>query len=68
MNISDFFKTILPYALISLVMLVCCSLFSGKSPIVYNENRKKIKFLIKRLIAMYIALFAIALLSVFFEY
>lgn len=64
MNISDFFKTILPYALISLVMLVCCSLFSGKSPIVYNENREELNF-DKRLIAMYIALFAIALLSVF---
>ena len=61
MNISDFFKTILPYALISLVMLVCCSLFSGKSPIVYNENREELNF-DKRLIAMYIALFAIALL------
>lgn len=64
MNISDFFKTILPYALISLVMLVCCSLFSGKSSIVYNENREELNF-DKRLIAMYIALFAIALLSVF---
>ena len=64
MNISDFFKTILPYALISLVMLVCCSLFSGKSPIVYNENREELNF-DKRLITMYIALFAIALLSVF---
>lgn len=64
MNISDFFKTILPYALISLVMLVCCSLFSGKSPIVYNGNREELNF-DKRLIAMYIALFAIALLSVF---
>lgn len=63
-NISDFFKTILPYALISLVMLVCCSLFSGKSPIVYNENREELNF-DKRLIVMYIALFAIALLSVF---
>lgn len=64
MNISDFFKTILPYVLISLVMLVCCSLFSGKSPIVYNENREELNCN-KRLIAMYIALFAIALLSVF---
>ena len=64
MNISDFFKTILPYDLISLVMLVCCSLFSGKSPIVYNENREELNF-DKRLIAIYISLFAIALLSVF---
>lgn len=64
MNISDFFYTIAPYAMLSLGLLVILSLFSDKSELANLGDREEVSFN-KRLLTMYAVLFAIALLSVF---
>lgn len=64
MQIGEFFKTIIPYALLSLVMLVCCSLFTCNNQISNITNGEERAF-DKKLFIVYIALFVIALLSVF---
>lgn len=64
MSITDFFITIMPFAMLSLAMLVCFSLFSDKSMLIKTEKREELTFK-KKLLAMYIGLFMVALLSVF---
>ena len=64
MSITEFFRTIFPYALLSLVMLIAFTLFSGK----YNLNlavNSKIKKPDTKLMVIYFILFALSLLGVF---
>lgn len=64
MEITDFFKTILPYALLSLILLIIASLFVGKKEVNVSEAYKSEKISIG-LMSLYIVLFVLALLSVF---
>lgn len=64
MQIGDFLATIAPYALLSFVMLLVFSIFSANTKITNIADSVDRDFDKKRLI-MYIALFAVALLSVF---
>lgn len=60
----DFVKTILPYSLLSFVLLAVGGLFSGKEDIQIKKTEETPK-LSKPLCLIYFALFVIALLSVF---
>lgn len=60
----DFVKTILPYSLLSLVLLIIGGLFSGKKDIQIEKTEESIK-LSKPLLIVYFVLFVLALLSVF---
>ncbi len=64
MSISEFFRTIIPYALLSLVLLIAFSLFSGKYSLNLAGNREIKKPDIK-LMAIYLLLFVLSLLGVF---
>ena len=64
MSIADFLSTILPYALISLIMLIVFSLFSGKEKLNIQKNTDTQKPDVKYLI-MYFILFAVSLFGVF---
>lgn len=64
MTIGDFFITVLPYAILSLVLLVISAFFIKKENIsvVSNEDNKKINY---KFCAIYAVLFAISILTVF---
>ncbi len=64
MSIGDFFITILPYALLSLVLVIVSCLFLGKSKITTQKENDKTEFS-KLHITLYALLFVIALLTVF---
>lgn len=63
MSMGDFFSAILPYALLSLVLVAAFSLFLGKEKITFSAEKTELIF-DKKLI-IYGALFVLALLSVF---
>ena len=63
MSMGDFFTAILPYAVLSLVLVVICSLFTGKEKIEINAEETEFKSDIK--VIVYGALFVLSLLSVF---
>ncbi len=63
MSMGDFFSAILPYALLSLVLVVIFSLFTGKEKIEINTEKTEICF--DRRIVIYAVLFVFSLLSVF---
>ncbi len=63
MSMGDFFSAILPYALLSLVLLVVSALFTGKEKITLESKKTEFNFNIK--IVVYSVLFVVALLSVF---
>lgn len=64
MSIADFLSAIFPYALMSLMMLIVFSIFSGKETLNLKECRKPQKPDVRYMI-MYFILFAVSLLSVF---
>ncbi len=63
MSMGDFFSAILPYALLSLVLVAAFSLFLGKEKITFSAEKTELNF-DKKLI-IYGVLFVLALLSVF---
>lgn len=64
MGMGDFIITILPYALLSLVLVVVSCLFIGKEKIEIHNNNNSFNFS-KLHILIYTLLFVIALLTVF---
>ncbi len=64
MTIGDFFITVLPYAALSLVLLVVSAFFIKKEKlsVTANEKSKKINY---KFCAVYAVLFAISILTVF---
>ncbi len=64
MSISDFLCTILPYAVLSLVLVVISCVFLGNGEINTQKNQVKTEFS-KVHICIYVILFVIALLTVF---
>ena len=64
MTIGDFVSTILPYALLSLVLIVASCLFTGRDSLKSPKNETENNFS-KLHIGIYITLFIIALLTVF---
>ena len=64
MSMSDFISIILPYALLSLILVITFSLFVGKDKIKIEKNKNSLSFS-KLHIAIYLLLFIIALLTVF---
>ena len=64
MSMGDFISTILPYALLSLVLIVASCLFVGRDSLESPKNKTENNFS-KLHIGIYIALFIIALLTVF---
>ena len=64
MSMSDFVATILPYALLSLALIIISCLFAGRDSLESPKNEVENKFS-KLHIGIYIALFIIALLTVF---
>ncbi|MBR2953840.1 MAG: citrate transporter [Clostridia bacterium] len=64
MSMSDFLVTILPYALLSLVLVIVSCIITGKSEINSNPTENKNVFS-KLHICVYIALFMLSLLTVF---
>lgn len=64
MNIGDFIFTILPYALLSFVLIITSCFFVGNSEIDIPNNGNKPQFS-KLLISVYALLFVLALLTVF---
>lgn len=63
MSMSDFFSAILPYAGLSLVLIIISALFTGKEKVEINREKTEFKFDGK--IIAYSVLFVLALLSVF---
>ena len=64
MSMSDFLVTILPYTLLSLVLVIVSCIISGKSEI--NSNSTENKNIFSKLhICVYIALFMLSLITVF---
>ncbi len=64
MNITDFFVTILPYAVLSLFLVVIFSIASGKGKIDFKSSDCKYEF--SRLhIGMFVFLFFLSLMTVF---
>ncbi len=64
MGMNDFLSTILPYALLSLVLVVVSCLFVGKDGIEIQKNESSFSFS-KLHITVYALLFILALLTVF---
>ncbi len=64
-SIADFVKTIFPYALLSLVMLIITSLFSGKQDVKMNDSASAEEKPDLKLVILYCILFMCALLCVF---
>ena len=64
MSIGDFLITILPYALLSLVLVIVSCFIIGKGEIKSNSTNNKYKFS-KLHIGFFIALFTLSLLTVF---
>lgn len=60
----DFVKTILPYSVLSLILLLIGGIFSGKDDIEVQQIEEKTQ-LSKPLLIVYFVLFVLALLSVF---
>lgn len=63
MSMGDFFSAILPYVIVSLVLVVVFSLFLGKDKITFSSEKTELNF-DKKLI-IYGVLFVLSLLSVF---
>lgn len=63
MSMGDFFSAILPYALLSLLLVVVSALFTGKEKITLESKKTEFDFNIR--IVVYSVLFVVALLSVF---
>ena len=63
MSMGDFFSAILPFATLSLVLVVIFSLFTGKEKIEINTEKTDFSFDTK--IIVYAVLFVLSLLSVF---
>lgn len=63
MSMSDFFSAILPYALLSLVLVSVCALFTGKEKIEISAEKTELDF--DKNLIIYAILFVLALLSVF---
>lgn len=64
MSISDFFKTIVPYALLSLALLIIATIFAGTKKVSVRDTYESEKINIKILL-FYTLMFILALLSVF---
>lgn len=64
MSMNDFIVTILPYAILSFVLVVIFCLFTGKGEIDTKKNENRNSFS-KLHIGIYFVLFALALLTVF---
>lgn len=64
MTMGDFVLTILPYAILSLILIVISCLFTGKEKLESQRNETKNDFS-KLHIGIYIVLFIISLLTVF---
>lgn len=64
MSMGDFISTILPYALLSLVLVIVSCLFAGRDSLQSPKNETENNFS-KLHIGIYITLFIIALLTVF---
>lgn len=64
MGLVDFISTILPFALLSLFLVIVCCLFTGKGKIVTEFNDDNLTFS-KLHIIVYSLMFIIALLTVF---
>ena len=64
MSIGDFISTLLPYALLSLLLIIISCIFTGKGKITTQNNNNNNVFS-KLHIGLYSALFIIALLTVF---
>lgn len=64
MSVSDFLVTILPYASLSLVLVIVSCVMTGKSEINSNSTENKYNFS-KLHIGIFIALFTLSLLTVF---
>lgn len=64
MSMGDFIAAILPYALLSLVLVVISCLFVGNDEIIFQENNTTFSFQ-KIHIVVYTSLFILALLTVF---
>ena len=64
MSMGDFLVTILPYALLSLVLVIVSCFITGKGEIKSNSTDNKYKFS-KLHIGIFIALFILSLLTVF---
>lgn len=64
MGLRDFVSTIIPYALLSLVLVVICCFFTGKGKIEtqFNENKNEFS---KLHIVVYSLIFIVSLLTVF---
>lgn len=63
MSMGDFFSAVAPYVLLSLIMTVVFSLFTGKEKIELSEENTKLSF-DKRMV-VYALLFVLSILSVF---
>lgn len=63
MSMLDFFSAIAPYAILSLVLVIAFSLFTGKEKIEISTEKTEVKF--DKNIIVYAVLFVLALLSVF---
>lgn len=64
MGLDDFIFTILPYALLSLIIVIVCCMFTGKGKIEAQFNDNKTEFS-KLHIIVYSLIFVISLLTVF---
>ncbi len=64
MSIGDFVSTLLPYAILSLLLVIISCLFTGKGEITTQSNDSKNEFS-KLHIGLYSVLFILALLTVF---
>ncbi len=64
MSMGDFISTILPYASLSLLLVIICCLFSGKDKLETQNTEAENEFS-KLHIVIYCALFVISLLTVF---
>lgn len=65
MSIGDFFSTILPYAVLSLTLIIVSSFFVQKENIQICDVPDEVSEKSPKLFILYIALFALALFSVF---
>ncbi len=64
MKTSDFFRILLPYAVLSLILTVICAFFIKREKLEFKAEQKTEKVNIK-LCVIYAVLFAVALLTVF---
>lgn len=64
MKITDFFSAILPYAVLSLVILLIIAFLSGKAEIKLGNYGERL-FINSKLMILYLVLFGVSLLGVF---